>query len=105
MPAAVMRASARMTCTSPTGSFMSWTAYCCPRCERGTPLRSGGKGGRETALSHGWTVGSSALLHLRPSRGVAQPGSALAWGASGRWFESSHPDQQEDPAERRDLLF
>ncbi len=26
-------------------------------------------------------------------RGVAQPGSALAWGASGRWFESSHPDK------------
>ena len=26
------------------------------------------------------------------NRGVAQPGSALAWGASGRWFESSHPD-------------
>ena len=25
-------------------------------------------------------------------RGVAQPGSALAWGASGRWFDSSHPD-------------
>ncbi len=25
-------------------------------------------------------------------RGVAQPGSALAWGASGRWFESSRPD-------------
>jgi hypothetical protein len=23
---------------------------------------------------------------------VAQPGSALAWGASGRWFESSRPD-------------
>ena len=26
-------------------------------------------------------------------RGVAQPGSALAWGASGRWFKSSRPDQ------------
>ena len=26
-------------------------------------------------------------------RDVAQPGSALAWGASGRWFESSRPDQ------------
>jgi hypothetical protein len=25
-------------------------------------------------------------------RGVAQPGSALAWGASGRWFKSSRPD-------------
>ena len=26
-------------------------------------------------------------------RGVAQPGSVLAWGASGRRFESSRPDQ------------
>src|SRR5690606_15529548 len=25
-------------------------------------------------------------------RDVAQPGSVLAWGARGRWFESSHPD-------------
>ena len=25
-------------------------------------------------------------------RVVAQPGSALAWGARGRWFESSPPD-------------
>ena len=27
-------------------------------------------------------------------RDVAQPGSAFAWGASGRWFESSHPDHE-----------
>src|SRR5690606_12893507 len=27
------------------------------------------------------------------SRGVAQPGSALAWGARGRVFESLRPDQ------------
>ncbi len=26
-------------------------------------------------------------------RGVAQPGSALAWGARGRQFESGRPDQ------------
>ena len=26
------------------------------------------------------------------SRGVAQPGSAPALGAGGRWFESSRPD-------------
>ena len=26
-------------------------------------------------------------------RGVAQSGSVSAWGAGGRWFESSHPDQ------------
>ena len=28
-----------------------------------------------------------------PSRGVAQSGSALAWGARGRVFESLRPDQ------------
>ena len=27
-------------------------------------------------------------------RGVAQPGSALAWGARGREFESRRPDQE-----------
>ena len=27
-----------------------------------------------------------------PRRGVAQSGSALGWGPSGRWFESSRPD-------------
>lgn len=26
-------------------------------------------------------------------RDVEQPGSLLAWGARGRWFESSHPDK------------
>ena len=26
---------------------------------------------------------------------MAQSGSVLAWGASGRWFESSHPDQEK----------
>lgn len=33
------------------------------------------------------------LLYLQKIfRDVAQPGSVLAWGARGRWFESSHPD-------------
>jgi hypothetical protein len=33
------------------------------------------------------------IIHLPPIvRVVAQPGSALVWGASGRWFESSPPD-------------
>jgi hypothetical protein len=31
--------------------------------------------------------------HLGYGRGVAQPGSALAWGARGRKFESCRPDQ------------
>jgi hypothetical protein len=26
---------------------------------------------------------------------MAQPGSALAWGARGRWFKSSYADQLE----------
>jgi len=29
-------------------------------------------------------------------RGVAQLASVLAWGASGRPFESDHPDQERD---------
>ena len=29
-------------------------------------------------------------------RGVAQPGSALAWGASGRGFKSRRPDQNNN---------
>ncbi len=32
------------------------------------------------------------LLYSRACRGVAQPGSALAWGARGREFESRRPD-------------
>ena len=35
----------------------------------------------------------------RACRDVAQPGSALAWGARGRWFKSSHPDSQSSEAE------
>ena len=31
-------------------------------------------------------------------RDVAQPGSALAWGARGRKFESCHPDQSKQRA-------
>ena len=36
-----------------------------------------------------------------PYRGVAQPGSALAWGASGRWFKSSRPDHLKAPLSLR----
>ena len=32
-------------------------------------------------------------LDPQHSRGVAQPGSALAWGARGRGFKSRRPDQ------------
>lgn len=33
------------------------------------------------------------ILGIKKVRVVAQPGSALVWGARGRWFESSPPDQ------------
>jgi hypothetical protein len=37
-------------------------------------------------------IRQKAIKVLR--RDVAQPGSALASGVRGRWFESSHPDQK-----------
>ena len=42
-------------------------------------------------------VGSKNYANLRFAifRDVAQPGSALAWGARGREFESRHPDQRK----------
>ena len=36
---------------------------------------------------------AAAQPQLPFGRGVAQPGSALAWGARGREFESRRPDQ------------
>ena len=36
--------------------------------------------------------GSQSLCYPASTRGVAQLGSAPAWGAGGRWFESSLPD-------------
>jgi hypothetical protein len=33
-------------------------------------------------------------VDLQSFRVVAQPGSAFAWGARGRWFESSPPDTE-----------
>ena len=38
-------------------------------------------------------------------RGVAQPGSALAWGARGRVFESLRPDQTIERPDQTDLAF
>ena len=53
------------------------------------------------------TVTSLAVKMSLPnlSRGVAQPGSALAWGASGRRFKSCHPDRVKKPPFRRLSLF
>ena len=36
---------------------------------------------------------SVAAQDYQTRRGVAQPGSVLAWGASGRPFKSARPDQ------------
>jgi hypothetical protein len=35
---------------------------------------------------------SKSITFAKQNRGVAQLASALAWGARGRKFESSHPD-------------
>ena len=35
-----------------------------------------------------------AAQDYQTRRGVAQPGSVLAWGASGRPFKSARPDQK-----------
>ncbi len=37
---------------------------------------------------------SNKPVKMPSSRGVAQPGSVLAWGASGRRFKSFRPDQE-----------
>jgi hypothetical protein len=39
------------------------------------------------------TNGYGKQVDAAQSRGVAQPGSALAWGARGRGFKSRRPDQ------------
>ncbi len=38
-------------------------------------------------------------------RGVAQPGSVLDWGSSGRWFKSSRPDEWVGGAKKRPPFF
>ena len=40
-----------------------------------------------------WASKNYANHRFAIFRDVAQPGSALAWGARGREFESRHPDQ------------
>ncbi len=40
-----------------------------------------------------------------PHRGVAQPGSALDWGSSGRRFKSCRPDQLQKKLPDRRLFF
>ena len=47
----------------------------------------------------------SVLLQPQKDRGVAQLASALAWGARGRKFESSHPDQTKKETRLRLFFF
>ena len=49
---------------------------------QGTPPRA------RRRLSERYRIGG-----ILPSRDVAQPGRALAWGARGRQFKSARPDQ------------
>jgi hypothetical protein len=80
------------------------SAGACPRrsSARTTP-HSGQRPDSGARRPSRWTAGArygaryddGAVRHLsgvRTGRGVAQPGSAPALGAGGRWFESSRPD-------------
>jgi hypothetical protein len=47
-----------------------------------------------SVVKEGYDVKNPPTLKLRwTKRGVAQLASVLAWGASGRPFESDHPDK------------
>ena len=49
---------------------------------------------RHSSAPSGLSLNGSLAYGILPYvRGVAQPGSALAWGARGRRFKSDHPDQ------------
>lgn len=50
---------------------------------------------------------SVPLVYSGLGRGVAQPGSAPAWGAGGREFESRRPDQNDQtrPSLKVGFLF
>ncbi len=52
----------------------------------------------QTLKVFGVAVEAGIQLYLHILRGVAQPGSALAWGARGRGFESRRPDQLKEPS-------
>jgi hypothetical protein len=43
-------------------------------------------------MGRGGCRARTGVLDSAAGRGVAQLGSALAWGARGRWFKSSRPD-------------
>ena len=101
---------------------MEWLRVLSPRKHQGEIAQTGGRIGRKdnsppTPKIHAigfmssWRmtcafflpkiVDRKIVLHYmrRPlnDRGVAQPGSALAWGASGRRFKSCRPDERVSP--------
>ena len=51
------------------------------------------------------TISAHPACTIRFLRGVAQPGSALAWGARGREFESRRPDQYTRKRKPRPLAI
>ena len=59
---------------------------------RNSPRHAGSKNCTRQSVKEFVFRVSVSKLNANFFLGVAQPGSALAWGASGRWFESSHPD-------------
>src|SRR5437588_2407557 len=63
--------------------------------ETSTPPPTGARTGRWRAAPYAppECLGQSGLGTISPARGVAQPGSALDWGSSGRGFKSRLPDQ------------
>ena len=63
-----------------------------------TPSLTGTLSGTFWLSGLGRHTGSSRQLKYR---GVAQPGSALAWGARGQQFESARPDQYPPPGGSR----
>src|SRR5437763_1828563 len=48
---------------------------------------------------------SDSRVKMENVRAVAQPGSALAWGARGREFESRRPDQSPSPSFPRSSIL
>ena len=56
---------------------------------------------------HGYLALNTPTLRakLPTRRGVAQSGSAPAWGAGGRWFKSSRPDHSHPSYHRPGLVF
>ena len=48
-----------------------------------------------------WPVSGMIRPHEEARRDVAQSGSALGWGPSGRRFESGRPDSSKPPTERK----